>query len=78
MSIYTVYRLFCDGRNSGGMRPEGYSCSTEFEDPQGRWLKRAELRREAAKAGWTYVRHPRTRGLDQDLCPAHKPTEGGG
>jgi hypothetical protein len=65
MSAYCVVRLWCNH----------HACYKEFApDPDLGWISQVSvMRKEAAKAGWSYVRHPRVRALDKDYCPGHKP-----
>jgi hypothetical protein len=46
-----------------------------FRPPDGKEFQTSltDLRKLAAKAGWTHVPHPSRRKLSQDYCPEHKP-----
>jgi hypothetical protein len=74
-AVRTV-RLWCDHRDDP---PDGQQfgkcCFTVFEPPPDLgWISQISvMRKEAAKAGWKYVRHPRTSALDADFCPKHNP-----
>ena len=79
MTAFVVVRLWCDHRGppAEGMQFGG-RCDTEFSPPPdlGFIKSMRVMRREAAKAGWTYVRYPNRKladMLDKDYCPAHKP-----
>jgi hypothetical protein len=63
---YREYTLTCD--YEGG-------CSAQF-GPLNREMPRAQLRKLAAKSGWTHVRGELGSKYDDDFCPAHKPQEG--
>lgn len=79
MSAYRNVRIFCDHRNPPAEGAScGHVCGTEFDaSPDLGFVSSISvMRRAAAKAGWTYIRHPRHRVLDKDLCPEHKPQEG--
>ena len=68
MSTYRVVHLYCDDRSNG------WTCHKEFEaDPSLGFPSLSVMRREAAKAGWTFVRSAVDRVLDKDFCPDHKP-----
>ena len=74
MSAYRVVHLYCDGRVPRG--DTTMRCGKEYDsDPSLGFPTLTVMRREARKAGWTYIRHPRMRGLDKDLCPDHKPED---
>jgi hypothetical protein len=75
VSSYRAIHLYCDGRVPVA---EGKTrrCGKEFDsDPLLGFPALAVMRREARKAGWSYIRHPRVRSLDEDLCPDHKPED---
>jgi hypothetical protein len=78
VSAYRTVRIFCDHRDPPA---EGASAGraryTEFDaSPDLGFVSQiGVMRRAAAKAGWTYIRDPRVRALDEDLCPLHKPQE---
>lgn len=78
MTAIRIVRLWCDHYDKPDEgRPYGHSCNAEFEPPPDLGFIKSlpVMRREAAKAGWTYVRHPspNARSLDKDFCPMHKP-----
>lgn len=78
MSTYstTTYTLYCNGRTPYGNEGKDMGCYLKFEPPQDdepHIPKPAELRKLAAKAGWTYVRSEHGRRYDMDYCPDHKP-----
>jgi hypothetical protein len=79
MSVYSVtrYQLYCNGRRRDSPR-KGALCLRDYEPPADldHIPKPAELRKLAAKEGWTRVRSPLGRRYDQDICPDCKPTEG--
>jgi hypothetical protein len=63
---YREYTLHCDGP----------SCRARYKSVRGP-VPRAEVRRAAARDGWTHVREAgRPVSTDQDFCPNHKPPEG--
>ena len=79
MSAYREAWLCCNHHDEPAEGQKwGRSCPAEFRVPADSHLgfvsSYTVLRKWAAKAGWTYVRWPsRTRSLDRDFCPKHKP-----
>jgi hypothetical protein len=62
---HTRWTVFCDAPSCGA------TCASE-ED-----VSRAGVRKFLAGRGWTSARRGMDRNLDIDLCPEHKPPEGG-
>jgi hypothetical protein len=51
-------------------------CRARYQSVQ-RAATRAEVRRQAAKDGWTHIHEPgMPRSADQDFCANHKPESG--
>ena len=69
---FTTYRLFCNGSGRGS---EYQPCGRGFRAPDDldHNPRPAELRKLAAKEGWTHVRSDLGRRFDRDFCPEHKP-----
>jgi hypothetical protein len=81
VTAYREAHLSCNGKNEpdlGGVYPGSRFCRAEFRAaPELGFVSSFPvLRREARKAGWTYVRWPSgLRSLDKDFCPDHKPED---
>lgn len=80
MTVGTSAYVYCDGRMPSPSVPDRtIGCGARVEGgerPDGSWVfprTKAEARKEARARGWTFVRHPRLRVLDKDLCPDHNP-----
>jgi hypothetical protein len=66
---YREYTLLCDYKAG-----EKFAACRAHYGPFNVERSRAEMRRLAAKDGWTHVHEPgMPRSRDQDFCPAHKP-----
>jgi hypothetical protein len=71
----TRYDMHCNGRVPSEGSPTGYrSCYKPYVPPAetSRYAKPAELRKLAAKDGWTHVRSALGRRFDFDYCPEHE------
>jgi hypothetical protein len=76
VTAYAEWHLFCNHHDPDGAAGRKH-CTRIYEPSPGSSLgTAAEVRKLAAKDGWTRV--PLGRSYDRDLCPEHKPQEGTG
>jgi hypothetical protein len=79
LTAWTTHEIDCDGRIPAPKpdKPDATrACFKKYEPPEGTPVystSPSELRRLAAKDGWTRVRSSIGRRWDRDLCPDHKP-----